>query len=220
MNSFSSDVDILRYEPSLFGDLHFASQVLTSGTGGEISGTTFSAASANFDAAKIAAGMVVYLKSANDAIDGTFEIVSVDSVTQLTISVLRADGQAEAIALHDADDVSYRICTYRPQSSEVFLQLTQHFGLRPGVADGMYSADDILDVSVLRQVSVYAILSMIFATLAGRADENEENFWKKNKHYRQLFEKALQRCRVCIDLGDDGVTDSVRSGSSVRLLRD
>jgi hypothetical protein len=220
MNSFSNDVDILRYEPNLFGDLHFVSQVLTSGIGGEILGTTFSAASANFDAAKITAGMVVYLKSANDAIDGAFEIVSVDSVTQLTISVLRADGQTESIALQDANDVSYRICTYQPQSGEVFSQLTQHFGLRPGVADGMYSADDILDVSVLRQVSVYAVLSMIFATLASRADENEENFWKKSGYYRQLFEKALQRCRVCIDMGDDGVSDSVRSGSSVRLLRD
>ncbi len=220
MNSFSSDVDILRYEPSLFGDLHFASQVLTSGTDGEISGTTFSAGNADFNAAKIAAGMVIYLRSSDGTVDGAFEIVSVEGATQLTVSVLRPDGQEETIALEDADDLSYRICTYQSQSSEIFLQLTQHFGLRPGVADGMYSADDILDASVLRQVSAYGVLSIIFATLAGRADENEGNFWKKSNHYRQLFEKALQRCRVCIDLGDDGISDSVRSGSSVRLLRD
>ena len=220
MNSFSNDVDILKYESSLFGDLHFAGQVLISGTGGEIAGTTFSAANADFNAAKITASMVVYLQSIDGTVDGAFEIVSVDSATQLTVSVLRADRQDEAIALQDADNISYRICTYQPQSSEIFLQLTQHFGLRPGVADGMYSNDDILDGSVLRQVSVYGILSIIFASLAGRSDDNEENFWKKSRYYRQLFEKALQRCRVCIDLGDDGVTDSVRSGASVRLLRD
>jgi hypothetical protein len=220
MNSFSSDVDILRYEPNLFGDLHFAGQVLTSGTGGEVAGTVFSATNADFNAAKITAGMVIYLQSADGAVDGAFEIVSVDSATQLTVSVLRADEQTEAIVLQDAEDVSYRICTYQPQSNEVFLQLAQHFGLRPGVADGIYGADDILDASVLRQVSVYGVLSIIFATLAGRVDENEENFWKKSKHYRELFEKALQRCRVCIDLGDDGVADSVCSGASIRLLRD
>jgi len=220
MNSFSSDVDILKYEPSLFGDLHFASQVFTNGTGGEVSRTAFNAPNADFNAAKITAGMVIYLQSANGVIDGAFEIVSVDGAAQLTVSVLRADGQTEAIALQDAEDVNYRICTYQPQSSEVFLQLTQHFGLRPGVADGIYGVDDILDVSVLRQVSVYGVLSIVFATLAGRADENEENFWKKSKHYRELYEKALQRCRVCIDLGDDGVADSVRSGASLRLLRD
>ena len=220
MNSFSNDVDILKYEPSLFGNLHFAGQILTSGAGGEISGTTFIATGADFEAAKITAGMVIYLQSADGTVDGAFEIVSVDLATQLTISVLRADGQSEAIALQDAEDVNYRICTYQPQSGEIFLQLAQHFGLRPGVADGLYSADDILDVSVLRQVSVYGVLSIIFATLAGRTDKSEENFWRKSKYYRGLFEKALQRCRVSIDLGDDGVADSVRSGASVRLLRD
>ncbi len=220
MNSFSNDVDILRYEPSLFGDLHFAGQVLISGSGAEISGTTFTAADADFNAAKITAEMVIYLQSTDGVVDSVYEIVSVDSATQLTVSVLRADGQTEAVALQDAQDVNYRICTYQPQSGEIFLQLTQHFGLKPGVADGQYSADDILDVSVLRQVSVYGILSIIYAALAGRANDSEENFWKKSRYYRQLYEKALQRCRVSIDLGDDGVADSVRSGASVRLLRD
>lgn len=220
MNSFSSDVDILRYEPNLFGDLHFASQVLTSGTDGEVAGAVFNATNADFNAAKITAGMVIYLQSPDGAFDGVFEIVSVDSATQLTVSVLRTDEQTEAIVLQDAKGLNYRVCTYQPQSNEVFLQLTQHFGLRPGVADGIYSADDILDASVLRQVSVYGVLSIIFATLTDRADENKDNFWKKSKHYGELFEKALQRSRVCIDLGDDGVADSVRSGASVRLLRD
>lgn len=220
MNSFSNDVDILKYEPNLFGDLHFASQVLTDGTGGEISGTAFIAANADFNAAKIMTGMVIYLQSTNSMVDSVFEIVSVDSATQLTLSVLRADEQTQAVAPRNAEDVSYRICSYQPQSNEIFLQLTQHFGLKPGVADGIYDANDILDASVLRQVSVYGILSIIFATLAGRADKNKEDFWEKSRHYNELYEKALERCRVCIDLGDDGVVDSVRSGASVRLLRD
>ena len=220
MNSFSNDVDILKYEPSLFGDLHFAGQVLTSGKGAGISGTILNASGADFDAAKITAGMVVYLQSEDGVVEGAYEIVSVDSATQLTVSVLRADEQTEAIALADGEDVNYRICSYQPQSGEVFFQLTQHFELRPGAADGSYSADDILDVSVLRQVSVYGVLSIIYATLAGRTDNGVENFWQKSKYYRQLYEKALQRCRVSVDLGDDGVADSVRSGASVRLLRD
>lgn len=220
MNSFSNDVDILKYEPSLFGDLHFAGQVLISGTSGEIEGDVFNTPDADFNSSKITAGMAIYLRSAEGIIDGAFEIISVNSATQLTISVLRADGQDETIGLPDAEEVSYRICSYQPQSSEIFLQLTQHFGLRPGISDGTYSVDDILDASVLRQVSVYGVLSIVFATLAGRAGDDEENFWKKSKYYRQLFEKALQRCKISIDLGDDGVADSIRSGASIRLLRD
>ncbi len=220
MNSFSNDVDILKYEPSLFGDLHFADQVLINGTGGQVEGAAFNAPDANFSNAKVSAGMATYLRSADNTIDGVFEIVSVNSAMQLAISVLRADGQDEAIALPNAEEVSYRICTYQPQSSEIFLQLAQHFGLRPGISDGTYSVDDIFDVSVLRQVSVYGVLSIIFATLAGRTSDSEENFWKKSGYYRQLFEKALQRCKISIDLGDNGVTDSIRSGASVRLFRD
>ena len=219
MNSFSNDVDILRYEPSLFDDLHFAGQVLTSGSGGAIAGITFTAQNADFNASQIISGMVVYLQSSDGAIDGAYEIVSVDSATGLTVSVLRADGQSEAIALTDSLGINYRICTYQPQSSEVFLQLAQHFDLKPGNPDGKYSVDDILDVSALRQTAVYKTLSIIYATLSGRADDKEENFWKKSKYYTQLYEKALQRCKVSIDLGDDGVSDSVSSGSSMKLTR-
>jgi hypothetical protein len=219
MNSFSNDVDILKYEPSLFGDLHFAGQVLIEGDDGQVNGTVFTSASADFTAAKIAAGMVIYLQSSDGVIDGAFEIVSADSPAQLTISVLRADERSDAIALPDAQNLNYRICTYGAQSREVFLQLTGHFGLRPRAADGEYSADDILDVSILRQVSVYGVLSIVFAALTGRADESKENFWKKSEYYSQLYQKALQRCRVCIDLGGDKTTDTVRSGASVRLLR-
>jgi len=220
MNKFSNDIDILRYEPSLFGDLHFAGQVLAKGSGASISGTVFAAADADFNAANISSGMVVYLESSDGTVDGAYEIVSVDSATQFTVSVLRADEQTEAVALTDSEDVNYRICTYLPQSNEVFLHLTQHFGLRPGVADGEYCADDILEVSVLRQVSVYGVLSIIYASLTGKKADSGENFWQKSKYYRQLYEKAMQRCRVSIDLGDDGIADSVRSGASVRLLRD
>lgn len=220
MNSFSNDVDILRYEPCLFGDLHFAGQVLTSGIGAGIAGSILTAPGADFSDAQIISGMVIHLQSEDGTVDGAFEIVSVDSAIQLTVSVLRAAGQTDAIALKNADGLNYRICTYQPQSNEIFLQLTQHLGLRPGISDGQYSVDDILDTSVLKQVSVYGILSLVYATLAGRSNETEENFWKKSKYYRQLYEKALQRCRVSIDLGDDGVADSVRSGASVRLLRD
>jgi len=219
MNSFSNDVDILRYEPSLFDDLHFAGQVLISGSGGEITGTVFTAANADFISAGITAGMVVYLQSADSMIDGAYEIVSVGGATELEVSVLRADGQGQAVAVCDGEDVNYRICSYQPQSSEVFLQLAAHFDLRPSNPDGQYSVDDILDVSVLRQAAVYKTLSIIYATLSGRASEKEENFWKKSAYYAQLCEKALQRCKVSIDKGDDGVSDSVSNGSSSKLIR-
>jgi hypothetical protein len=216
MNSFSNDVDILKYEPILFSDLYFAGQVLAIGSGAVISNSILTAADGNFINSQIASGMVVYLQNQDNTISSAYEIISVNSATQLALSVLRADSQTNAVPVSDGDDVSYRICTYQAQSKEMLLQLAQQFGLRPAVADGTYSIDDILEPSVLRQVSVYGVLSMIYATLA----EKQDDFWKKSSYYRQLYEKAFQRCKVSIDLGNDQIADFGLNGSSVRLMRD
>lgn len=220
MNTFSNDVDILRFEPALFGDLHLPGQVLISGTAGVTAGTTFTDSAVNFNNAQIAAGCVIYMQTSDGGIDGAYEIVSVDSATQLTVSVLRTNKDDNAIAPPAASGIAYYICTYQPQSNEVLFQLSQYFGLAPGVADSDYDVDDILDIAVLRQASIYATLAAVYAMLAGRADDNEENFWKKSMHYQRRFEKARERCRVNIDLGSDGISDKTNSGASARLIRD
>ena len=218
MASFSNDVDILKFEPILFGELHLPWQVIAEGTGGTLSGITFTAAGADFISAGVCAGCVIYLASEDKVLDGVFEIVSVDSATQLSVSVLRSDSQADAVAPRAVSDISYRINTFSPQANEVGFQLTEYFGIRPGNPASDYGIEDVLDTSVLRQVSVFAVLSCVYAMLAGKAQD--DNFWKKSLYYQKLFNKAKQRTRLSIDLGSDGVVDVTRVGSSAKLLRD
>lgn len=218
MAQFSNDVDILRYEPILFGELHLPGQVLTAGTGGVLSGTTFSVAGADFVSAQISAGGAIYLQSADGVLDGTYEIVSVDSTTQLTVSVVRADSDEDAIAPPAGTNISYRVSTYAPQASEAGFQLTEYFGIRPGNPASDINAEDILDTEVLKRASVYAVISGIYAMLASKA--KDDNFWKKSSHYQKLFEKARERCRLSIDCGGDGVADITNVGASIRLRRD
>jgi hypothetical protein len=218
MISFSKDADILKYEPILFGELNLPWQVLAEGTGGTLSGTTFSAAGADFVAAQVTSGGVIYLESEDKSLDGAYEIVSVDSQTQLTISVIRADSQSEAIAPPAAEDVSYRISTFAPQANEVAFQLTEYFGIRPGNPASEYDVDDILDMTVFRQASVFVVISSVYAMLAGRA--KDDNFWNKSLYYRKLYNQARARARLSIDTGSDGVIDVTQTGASGRLLRD
>ena len=79
MTSFSNDADILKYEPVLFGELHLPWQILSCGTGGLLSGTIFTDTSADFVSAQVAERGAIYLRSADGSLDGTYEIVSVDS---------------------------------------------------------------------------------------------------------------------------------------------
>ena len=218
MVSFSNDVDILKYEPVLFGELHLPGQVLAAGTGGTLSGTTFIASGADFVSAQVSAGGVVYLQTADGSLDGAYEIVSVDSATQLSVSVIRSDSDAAAVAPPAATGISCRISTFGPQASEVGFRLTEHFSIRPGNPASIYDAEDVLDTDVLKSASVFGVISTVYAMLASKA--KDDNFWKKSLHYQKLFEKARERCRLSIDVGSDGVADVTRVGASVRLVRD
>ena len=218
MVSFSNDADILKYEPALFGELHLPWQVLAAGTGGTLSGTTFTAGSADFVSAQVSAGGVIYLRSADGLLDGMYEIVSVDSATQLTISVVRSDSNSPAIAPPAAGDIAYRVSTFGPQANEVGFQLTEYFGIRPGEPASIYQVEDVLDTDVLKRASVFAVISSVYALLASR--DKDENFWKKSTHYQMLFEKARERCRLSIDAGSDGVVDVTKNGASIKLVRD
>jgi hypothetical protein len=215
---FSNDADILKYEPILFGELHPPGQVLVAGTGGTLSGTTFTASGADFVSALVTAGGVIYLQSADGSLDGAYEIVSVDSATQLSVSVVRSDSGDGAIAPPTATDISYRISTFRPQASEAGFKLTEYFGIRPGNPESAYDAENVLDTDVLKRASVFAVVSSAYAMLASKA--KDENFWKKSLHYQRLFERAKERCRLSIDVGSDGVADVTRLGASVKLVRD
>ena len=218
MVSFSSDVDILKYEPVLFGELHLSGQVLAAGTGGTLSGTTFTASGADFVSAQVSAGGVVYMHTADGSLDGAYEIVSLDSSTQLSVSVIRSDSDAAAVAPPSATGISYRVSTFVPQAGEVGFRLTEHFGIKPGNPASIYDAGDVLDTDVLRRASVFGVISSVYAMLASKA--KDENFWKKSLHYQKLFERAKERCRLSIDIGSDGVADVTRVGAFVRLVRD
>lgn len=218
MVKFSNDVDILKYEPILFGELYLPGQVLASGTGGELNGTSFTASSADFTSARVSAGGVIYLRTADGLLDGAYEIVSVDSATQLTVSVVRSDAADAAIAPPAATDILYRVSTFEPQAGEVGFELTEYFGIGPGNPESAVDAEDILDTSAIRRASVFAVVSSVYATLASEAEN--ENFWRKSLHYRKLFEKARERCRLSIDVGSDSATDITRTGTSMRLVRD
>jgi hypothetical protein len=218
MAMFSNDADILKYEPILFGELHLPNQVIAAGTTGTLSGTMFTVSGEDFVGASVAVGGVIHAQSADGILDGTYEIVSVDSATQLTISVVRSDPDADPIAPPAASEISYRISTFAPQASEVGFQLTEYFGIAPGNPASDYDADDVLDANVLRRASVFAVIASVYATLASKSEE--EGFWKKSLHYMGLFEKARERCRLCVDADSNGVADVTKVGASVKLVRD
>jgi hypothetical protein len=218
MAVFSSDADILKYEPVLFGELHLPGQVLASGNGGVLDGTSFTVSGADFASAGVSAGCVVYLQSSGGepGPDGAYEIVSVESATEMIVSVVRVDSSNSAVAPPAGESIAYRICTFAPQANEVGLQLAEYFNI--GQGEDQIDADDIVDKDALKRVSVFGVLSILYAMHGNRMDG--EHFWQKSLHYKRLFEKAREGCRVDVDTDSDGLAEQTRIGGAGRLVRD
>lgn len=218
MKQFCKDVDIARFEPVLFSQLYLHSQVIARGEGGRIEGTAFSDEGADFEASGVDAGGVIYVRSGDGSIEGVYEIVSVDSGTELTISVIRSEGSEDTVRPTEGSDLVWRISTLEPQSAETAMKLCELFGIRPGNPDSQYDAEKIVDAGGLRGPAIYMVLSIVYAALASKADDDEK--WSKSLYYKREFQRALENCRFSIDADGDGVADISFTGGMAKLVRE
>ena len=219
MDLFSKDVDLLKFEPTLFSEANFPGQALCKGANGAVDGTIFTASGENFSGKGVSAGGVVFLQSLDGMIDAAYEIVSVDSATQLTISVVRSDPEQSPIPVGSGSGLIYRIITFAPQAAETLDEITGWFGLRPGLADSTYGTEDISDPTPLHLLSAYRVLAMIFGTLGGTEDE-KKTYTQKCAYYMTLYKSTRDRTRITLDVEHDGVAEQIFLGGSVRLVRE
>ncbi|MDH4203461.1 MAG: hypothetical protein OEV87_11290 [Phycisphaerae bacterium] len=219
MLSFSSDVDLAKFEPNVFGSWYLSSQVLCSGSNGIVAGTQFTASGVDFTAAQVAAGHVIYLESTDGVIKGAFEVVDVIDSTHLTVSVLRTSSEQAAIPIGSASGLTWRIVTYAPQAYEILFQLSQKLGLSPGCLDAEHSVDDITNPDALRQASIFGILAMVFESLYTGAD-GQTVLVEKKEQYQWQFGKAVERLTVNIDTNADGEADKLTRPAAVKLVRE
>lgn len=218
MISFSNDVDLLKFEPNVFGSWFLSSQVLCAGDSGIVAGTQFTASGVDFVASGVSVGGVIWLESTDGSINGAFEIADVIDGTHLTVSVVRADEEQAAIPVGSASGLTWRIVSYAPQGSEVMWRLSQRLGLSPGAAGADFGVDDIVNPEALRQTSVFGTLAMIFRALYEGAD-GQDILDIKGTYYRQRCDEAVNRIRVQLDTDGDGDTERTLRPDVICLVR-
>ena len=216
MSESCKDRDLLAIEPGIFTGGGFESQQLTAGADGVVSATTFSSASADFVAANVQTGMVLCIYAAVPAEGRCYEIVSVDSATALTVSVLRAEGDGNAIAPPAGTSLKYQINTFAPQVSAA--AATLHEKLRQiAEAEGISEAD-FADSAQLGRAIALGALAAIFTARAANATGADAN-WVKAEHYRRQHVAATAAIRLAQDTNGDGVAERTRTLGNVSLRR-
>jgi len=214
---FCTDVDLLHWEPSLFRDAVFASQQLLSGTG-NLSGTAFTLASGSLVAAHVAADQVIVLSG---SLAGSYPIVSVDSATQLTLSVLYdglfpETGAKTPSPAGTATGLSFAVNTFWPQRRVVSDLLLRAAGVDPDST--VTQPAQIANSEALRRPCVLGTLQMIYNALAAAA-ATPTNYMVRADLYERLYRRALGQVRVELDLDGDGVGDTVRRLNTMELTR-
>jgi hypothetical protein len=226
---FCTDIDLLHWEPNLLRDAAFVSQTLIAGTGA-LDGTTFTLSAGSLTSAKVARDMAIVL---DGPVNGCFPITSIDSETELTISVLydrlsapAADEQgseevaapeAVAVAAAAAPSIAFSIRTFKPQRLIVSELLAQAAGTDRARRNEVPA--QITSPSVLRRPCALGTLQMIYSALAAAAGEDAAHLATRADLYERLYRRALRSTTVSIDLDGDGRPDVERALNVLDLQR-
>jgi hypothetical protein len=196
------DIDILKYDPGIFSSGGaFATQTFGKGASGVLSGTSFTVAGGTFQTVGVQAGHVIFLQTLDGTINGAYEIAAVVSNTALTISALRAETTDPVIPVGSATGVIWRIITFAPQAAEAALTVSQRLGLKPGKPDSPYGFENLTNMNVLKQASIYMALTIIYSGMYASGSTDAKiwtNIKTKLDYYQACVEAAIGRCQLSL----------------------
>lgn len=217
MSSFCQDRDILAVEPIAYlgGGFDVAQQLIT-GIDGVVSSTTFTSAGSDFVSAGIAAGMVLCAYTSIPSEGAMWEIISVDSATTLTVSVLRSDLQDSPVAPPTASGLSFHIRTFGARIADVSAMLGEK--LRTLCETNPIATADFADSSQLRITTACGVLAGVFLARADSARPHDAN-WIKAEFYRGEFLRLQGSLLLTVDANGDGTAERTRTLGNATLKR-
>ena len=210
--TFCTDIDLLYWEPDLLKSAAFASQLLLAGTG-TLSGTKFTIASGSLAESHVLAGQAIVLSG---AVSGCYPLASVDSATELTLSVLYEGLDQSPSPPGSAADVGLVIRTFWPQRKLVSDLLLHAAGIGP--ESGAPAEAAIANPQALRRPCTLGTLQLLYSAMSAASNEPGP-LAIRAELYERLYRRALSRTRVEIDYNGDGAAERVRHLALIELGR-
>jgi hypothetical protein len=219
MTNFSTDADLVKWEPALLREIVLDHQCLANGSGAATQGLSVTAQGADFVTRCVRPGHVIHLRNDEEAVDGYYEVISVEGETELLASLIGTTGE-DRVPLPAATDLEFSIHTFDPQHEEARFALLARFGLESEARDPVADLEKwIAQRRVLRRASVALVLATLYRGQSADGPE-ASGLARKSEHYARLYEDEVSKARVALDRDGDGRADDVRTLSSHRLRRD
>lgn len=213
-----NDRDLLAVEPVLFLGAAQPAQTLAAGSNAEIAAGQLHAPTADFLHAGILPGMAVTVWTTTASEGNAYEIVSIESPNQLTLSILRADTAVPVLPPPPQTGLNFHILTYLPQIQTVTSALAEKLRLICESAGVDFQSGSFADSPQLRQTITYGCLGDIFLVRSQSSAPGDSN-WIKAQHYQHLFRDCQIRLRLAVDPGSSGAASQTRSLGNVNLRR-
>lgn len=208
MNLFSSDADLLGYEPSVFVDLPLGAQRRLRLDDAVVSEATVTSATGGLSV--LAAGDVVVLGDG----PGQWTAYAVEQVVNDNTIELRT----APIGFDPTEPVAMEWRTFRPQAELVDEELLRALGIGAEAEAAGLGAESILSTAVMRRLEALGTLSRAYAAGVGVSGEQGQ-IEAKAARYRRAFSRSLRGARVLIDTDGDGRADVWRMPGVVALTR-
>ncbi len=204
---FAKDRDLWVLEPGLHKDVAWDGQRLLSVTG-SLNGTALTIDSGSFVESGIESGHVVIF-------DGVvLEVVSVESGTEATVSLMRGDLSSNAIPGVSATGRNVEVYGYGPQLGIVHRQVMVMLGIDPDSDDDSV----VTNAGGLVRLEALGALHLIY-TSAGAPGRARDQFDSRARMYRSRFASERERVVAMIDLDGDGIAETTRRPNAFVLDR-
>ncbi len=208
---FAKDRDLVVLEPGLMRDVAWSGQRVLY-VNGSMAGTTLTLGSGSFLDAGVDAGHVVVFNNV------AHEVVSVESASVATVSLMRASTASSPVAGAQSGPTGVvEVWSFVPQIGLVHRQVLAMLGIDP---DGGGDLDEgaVTNPRALAKLEALGALHLIYAA-AGAPGRGGAKFEQRAEMYRQRFSSERERVVAMIDLDGDGIADTARRANVFVLTR-
>lgn len=188
---FCDDVDLMVWEPGIFGETAFGHQCLVKGAAGTLAGTglTMGAGGAGV-LGGIVPGMVAMVDSGG-GLTQLLEIVAVADEAHATVSSLRGRDNEPAIAGLSGGAVSVTVMSFRPQIAAVGDEL---LGLLGVTSDRVDAGGEVERPRGFRTACVLGVLAAVFRVVAAGSGATAAQAARRD-FYDKMYAEARREVR-------------------------